>query len=121
MAKILIVDDEPDIIRLLDRILAGRGHKVSKARDGAEALEVAAEIRPDLVVMDRNLPKIDGNEVCRRLRTDAATRRIPIVMMSSSYIPIDEVSAPHAPDAFIVRPFLRELLIANVERLLAGV
>jgi CheY-like chemotaxis protein len=121
MARILIVDDEPDIVRLLDRILGGRGHKVMTARDGAEALRRAAADPPDLVLIDRNLPKIDGNEVCRRLRSDEATRRIPVVMMSSGYIPIEDVGGPHAPDAFVVRPFLRELLISNVERLLAAV
>jgi CheY-like chemotaxis protein len=117
VAKILIVDDEPDIVRLLDRLLAGRGHRVLKARDGVEALDVAAADPPDLVVLDRNLPKIDGIEVVRRLRAGGA--RIPVVMMSSSYIPIEELAAPHAPDAYVVRPFLREVLIANVERLLA--
>ena len=118
MATILIVDDEPDIVRLLERILAGRGHRVVKARDGVEALDAAAAVPPDLVVLDRNLPKIDGIEVVRRLR--AGGPRIPVVMMSSSYIPIEEVSAPNAPDAYVVRPFLREVLIANVERLLAS-
>jgi DNA-binding response OmpR family regulator len=119
MARILIVDDEPDIVNLLERILIGRGHRVTKARDGAEALQRAATDPPDLVLIDRNLPKIDGNEVCKRLRADDATRRIPVVMMSGSYIPIEEVGGANAPDAYVVRPFLREILIANVERLLA--
>ena len=119
MARILIVDDEPDIVNLLERILLARGHKVTKARDGAEALARASSDPPDLVLIDRNLPKIDGNEVCKRLRTDDATRRVPVVMMSGSYIPIEEVGGAHAPDAYVVRPFLREILIANVERLLA--
>jgi DNA-binding response OmpR family regulator len=120
MAKILIVDDEPDIVRLLERILAGRGHKIVKARDGAEALELAAESAPDLVVLDRNLPKIDGHEVCRRLRAEPATRAVPVVMMSSQYVAIEDVVGPAAPDAYVVRPFLREVLVANVERLLAN-
>jgi DNA-binding response OmpR family regulator len=119
MARILIVDDEADVVLLLERILRGRGHDVSQARDGAEALQRAAADPPDLVLIDRNLPKIDGSEVCRRLRADDATRRIPVVMMASGYIPIEEVGGPNAPDAYIVRPFLREILVANVERLLS--
>jgi CheY-like chemotaxis protein len=120
MARILIVDDEPDIVRMLHKLLQGRGHTVSTARDGAEALRRAAAEPPDLMLVDRNLPKIDGNEVCRRLRADPATQKVPVVMMTSSYIAIEDVVGPLAPDAYVVRPFLREVLIANVDRLLAG-
>jgi CheY-like chemotaxis protein len=120
MARILIVDDEIDIVRLLQKLLGGRGHQGGTARDGAEALRRAASDPPDLILVDRNLPKIDGNEVCRRLRADPATARVPVVMMTSSYIAIEDVVGPQAPDAFVVRPFLREVLISNVERLLAG-
>ena len=117
MARILIVDDELDITNLVEKILKARGHYTEVARDGAQALARAAADPPDLMLVDRNLPKIDGNEVCRRLRASDRTRRIPIVMMTSREIPFEDVGPP-GPDAWVMRPFLREVLIANVERLL---
>ena len=120
MAKILVVDDEPDIVRVVVKIMEARGHVVSTAKDGAEALErVAAEL-PDVVILDLNLPRIDGYEVCRRIKSDPRTARVPVVMMTASYVSVDDARAgSHAgADEYLVKPFLREVLIHNVERLL---
>lgn len=121
MASILIVDDDPDVVRLVTKTLMGRGHTITIARDGAEALGRVGEQRPDLVVVDRHLPKIDGNEVCRRLRLHPATCAIPILMMTASEITYEEAAVPGGPDGFVVRPFLRDTLVANVDRLLQKV
>ena len=88
------------------------------ARDGASALELATAHAVDLAIIDRNLPRIDGAEVCRRLR-NGEVRRIPVVMLSSTPIELDETLRADGPTAFIMRPFLRDLLVNNVERLLA--
>ena len=118
MAKILMVDDEPDVLRVVVAALSGRGHEVITARDGASAMALAAAEKIDLAIVDRNLPRIDGAEVCRRLRT-GEIRRVPVVMLSSTPIEHDETGRPDGPNAFVMRPCLRETLVNNVERLLA--
>lgn len=120
MAKILVVDDEPDIIRLMQRILKSRGHEVSVAYDGQAALDLVASDPPDILVLDLDIPRIDGFEVCRRIKTDEATRHIPVVMVTAAYTSVSD--AGHGTglgaDEFIVKPFLKEVLIHNIERLL---
>ena len=73
---------------------------------------------PDVILLDSDLPKIDGAEVCRRLKTDTSTQSIPVVMMTQQYIDIYDVGADAGPDAFVVRPFVREVLANVVERAL---
>ena len=116
MARILVIDDEPDVVRLIVKALAGRGHVVQVARDGASALARVRHEPPDVILLDSDLPKIDGAEVCRRLKTDQSTAAIPIVMMTSSYIDIYDVGADNGPDAFVVRPFVRDVLANAVDR-----
>ncbi len=118
MARVLVIDDEPDVVRLVVKVLSGRGHVVQVARDGASALARVKHEPPDVILLDSDLPKIDGAEVCRRIKVDAATQRIPIVMMTPSYIDIYDVGAEAGPDAFVVRPFVREVLANAVERVL---
>jgi CheY-like chemotaxis protein len=118
MASILVIDDEQDVVRLILKVLSARGHVVQIARDGPSALARVAHEAPDVILLDSDLPKIDGAEVCRRLKTDAATRDIPIVMMTSEYIDIYAVGAEGGPNAFVVRPFVREVLANVVERAL---
>ena len=121
MPHILVVDDEPEITKLVSKIMESRGHRVSVARDGEEAIARVAEDRPDVIVLDLNLPKLDGVEVCRRIKGDAQTRRIPIVMMTAAYVGVDDAARGFdaGADEYIVKPFLREVLIHNVERLIA--
>jgi len=120
MARILVVDDEPDIVRVVTRIMQARGHEVRTAEDGFEALDLVAAERPDVIILDLNLPRMDGFEVCRRLKGDPATRDIPIVMMTAAYVSVEDArkGAATGADEYVVKPFLREVLIHNVERLL---
>jgi CheY-like chemotaxis protein len=118
MARVMVIDDEPDVVRLVVKVLSGRGHVVQIARDGTNALSRVKHEPPDVILLDSDLPKIDGAEVCRRLKTDAATRDIPVVMMTSAYIDIYDVNAEGGPEAFVVRPFVREVLANVIERAL---
>ena len=93
MARVLVIDDEPDVVRLIVKVLSGRGHVVQVARDGASALARVKHEPPDVILLDSDLPKIDGAEVCRRIKTDETTTQIPVVMMTSSYIDIYDVGA----------------------------
>ncbi|MDQ3364766.1 MAG: response regulator [Myxococcota bacterium] len=114
----LVIDDEPDVVRLIEKVLKGRGHVVQIARDGASALARLKHEPPDIILLDSDLPKIDGAEVCRRIKLDELTDKIPVVMMTSSYIDIYDVDAEGGPDAFVVRPFVREVLANVIERAL---
>jgi len=118
MARVLVIDDEQDVVRLIRKVLSGRGHVVGFARDGASALASVKQEPPEVIVLDSDLPKIDGAEVCRQLKTNPATANIPIVMMTSEYIDILDVGADGGPDAFVVRPFVPALLANVVERAL---
>lgn len=121
MGRILVVDDEADVVRTVTKALEHRGHQVATAVDGAEALARVHAEPPDCLVIDLALPKIDGQEVCRQLKADPATRHVPIVLMSASYLPIEAAleASTRGADEFIVKPFLREALVRQVERLLA--
>jgi CheY-like chemotaxis protein len=119
MAKVLVIDDEPDLVRLISKVLGGRSHVVTVARDGATAL-ARVELEPhDVIIVDSDLPKINGAEVCRRIKSQPATRHIPVVMMTEEYIDLRDVCTETGPDAFVARPFVREVLANAVERVLA--
>ncbi|HWE27084.1 MAG TPA: response regulator, partial [Polyangia bacterium] len=87
---LLVVDDEPEINKLVARIFVKRGYRVTSALDGAEALASVKRDRPDLIMLDLNLPKIDGWEVCRQLKNDPATKSIPIIMLTAAHANVDD-------------------------------
>ena len=89
--KILVVDDEPDAVELIQFNLKGAGFDVVTAGDGAEALKKARTFSPDLLVLDVMLPEVDGLEVCKLLRRDGATAGIPIIMLTAKAAEIDRV------------------------------
>jgi CheY-like chemotaxis protein len=120
MARILVVDDEPDIVRVVVKIMEARGHQVATARDGLEALERVTADPPDVVILDLNLPRLDGYEVCKRIKGDARTAHVPVVMMTAAYVSVEDAATGQrvGADEYVIKPFLREVLIHNVERLL---
>lgn len=118
--KLLVVDDEPEINKLIARIFEKRGYRVSSALDGAEALASVRRDRPDLIMLDLNLPKIDGWEVCRQLKSDPATRAIPIIMLTAAHANVDDahIGLGLGADEYVAKPFVKAVLLHNVERLL---
>jgi CheY-like chemotaxis protein len=96
MSTILLVDDEPELLDLYAEVLELMDHRVLRAHDGREALEIAHERRPDLVVTDWQMPRMSGFELCQRMLQDEHLHDIPVIMHSSS-------ADPHAPG---VRAFL---------------
>jgi DNA-binding response OmpR family regulator len=117
---LLVVDDEPEINKLVARIFEKRGYRVTSALDGAEALAAVKRQRPDLIMLDLNLPKIDGWEVCRQLKSDPATRAIPIIMLTAAHANVDDaqIGLGLGADEYVAKPFVKAVLLHNVERLL---
>jgi len=117
---LLVVDDEPEINKLVARIFEKRGYRVTSALDGAEALAAVRRQRPDLIMLDLNLPKIDGWEVCRQLKSDPATRAIPIIMLTAAHANVDDaqIGLGLGADEYVAKPFVKAVLLHNVERLL---
>ena len=120
MAHILVVDDDSGIRKLVEKILTAQGHKVSQAEDGEAGLGFALVNKPDLVLLDLNLPKMDGFEVCRRLKTDQATRGIPVIMLTAAYPELEDAQKGFelGADEYVIKPFASDLLLHNIERLL---
>jgi two-component system phosphate regulon response regulator PhoB len=113
MARILIVEDEPDLAQVLEYNLKDKGHTVHVASRGAEGLRIAREKRPDLVLLDLMLPDIPGTEVCKQLKTDPTLRGIQVVMLTAKGEEIDRVLGFElGADDYVVKPFsVRELLL----------
>jgi CheY-like chemotaxis protein len=112
MAKILVVDDEPDQRFLLRRILERAGHEVTDVSDGAAALKAIAERRPDLVVTDIMMPVMNGVELIRHLRSEPAMADIPILAASG------DTRLAGAADAILPKPYAWQRLIAVADALL---
>jgi two-component system KDP operon response regulator KdpE len=111
-ATILVVDDEPQIRRVLRTTLSAQGYVIVEARDGEEALVRLRSERPDLVLLDMNMPVMEGLETCRQMRSDS---NIPIIMLTVRNAEIDKVRALDAgADDYVVKPFGIQELLARV-------
>ena len=117
--RILVVDDQPESIRLLHAVLSPRGYSVDSVSSGAEALErFAAEPAPDLVLLDVVMPEIDGYEVCRRIRATPATELLPVVMITASSGEEKLRALEAGADDFVMKPFDQAELLARVSSLI---
>ncbi len=118
-AKILIVDDEPDAIELIRFNLKASGYDVVAAEDGEEALLKARKFSPDLILLDIMLPEIDGLEVCKILRRDPATAKLPIIMLTAKASEIDRVlGLEFGADDYVTKPFSPRELLLRIRNLL---
>ena len=118
-ATILVVDDEPQIRRVMRTTLTAEGYAVIEARDGAEALEKLRSERPDLILLDMNMPVLDGLQTCREIRSSS---EVPIIMLTVRSAEKDKVRALDAgADDYVVKPFSIQELLARVRALLRRV
>jgi two-component system phosphate regulon response regulator PhoB len=113
LATVLVVDDEPDIREVLQYNLRSSGHDPVMAATGMEGLELCRRRRPDLVILDVMLPDISGTEICSKLKSDPATRAVPIIMLSARSDEVDRVVGFEiGADDYLTKPFsVRELLL----------
>jgi two-component system phosphate regulon response regulator PhoB len=116
---VLVVDDEVDILELLRYNLTKDGFRVSTVTTGEQALNFVEKIRPDLIVLDLMLPKVDGLSVCRRLKSVETTRDIPIVMLTARGEEADVVQGLEAgADDYVAKPFSPRVLLARMRAVL---
>lgn len=108
----LVIEDDPDQRRFLERMLGGSGWRVVAAADGEAGLLAAAEQRPDAIILDIMMPLLNGYQTCRRLKADPATRAIPVVIVTTKDQPADEFWAKEVgAEAFLAKPVdIRELV-----------
>ncbi len=120
MAKILIAEDEQDIRDLIEFTLRYAGHEVFKASNGAEAVEMAPQVRPDLIIMDVRMPRMTGYEACQALKQMDDVKDIPVVFLSAKgqQSEMDAGLEAGAYD-YILKPFAPDQLIARVKEILA--
>lgn len=120
MGRILVIEDEVDLQQVLDYNLRQAGHEVVAALTAQDGLKLAAEQRPDLVVLDLMLPDFSGTEVCKALKRDSRTRHIPVLMLTAKGEEIDRILGFElGAEDYVVKPFsIRELLL-RIQALLA--
>src|SRR5206468_1816375 len=117
--RILVVDDNPINVDILQTRLAAHGYEVLSAGDGEAALAAAREHRPDLILLDIMMPKLDGIEVCRRLKADPALPFVPIIMVTAKADSKDVVAGLEAGgDEYLTKPVDQAALVARVQSML---
>jgi len=117
--KILVVDDEIYIVHILDFSLGMEGYEVVTALDGEQALEKVKTEKPDLIVLDIMMPKLDGYEVCKSIKSSAATQHIPVILLSAKGRNVDQkLGFDVGADDYITKPFSPRKLVERINQLL---
>src|SRR5437867_3595823 len=113
--NIVVVEDDKGVVDLLCSSLESENYSVHVAKDGLAALELAARIVPDLILLDLMLPKLDGIEVCRKLRSDPRMRDIPLIILSARSCEDDKIAGLETgADDYVTKPFHPKELIARI-------
>jgi two-component system alkaline phosphatase synthesis response regulator PhoP len=119
--RILVVDDEIYIVHILDFSLGMEGYEVVTALDGEQALEKARSEKPDLIVLDIMMPKLDGYETCKRLKADPDTKDVPVILLSAKGRNVDQkVGFEVGADDYITKPFSPRKLVERINAILGN-
>lgn len=119
LKKILIVDDEIDLVEMLTIRLEANNYQVISSADGQDGLDKARTEKPDLIILDLMLPKIDGYKVCRMLKFDEKYKRIPIILFTARAQESDmRLGEEVGADAYLTKPFEPDILLGKVAELL---
>jgi two-component system, OmpR family, alkaline phosphatase synthesis response regulator PhoP len=117
--RILVVDDEPDIVEVIKQRLQGAGFEILIAEDGYKGLEMARKEKPDLIILDLMLPKIEGYKVCRMLKFDKEFSYIPIIILTARSQPVEEeIGYSTGANLYLTKPFDGNSLVEKVKELL---
>ena len=117
--RILVVDDEIYIVHILDFSLGMEGYEVITALDGEQALEKLKTEKPDLIVLDIMMPKLDGYEVCKAIKSSPETRHIPVILLSAKGRNVDQkLGFDVGADDYITKPFSPRKLVERINLLL---
>ena len=117
--KILVVDYEIYIVHILDFSLGMEGYEVLTALDGEQALEKARSEKPDLIVLDIMMPKLDGYETCKMLKAEAGTKDIPVILLSAKGRNVDQkIGFEVGADDYITKPFSPRKLVERINAIL---
>ncbi len=118
MSKILIVDDEPNILISLEFLMKKKGYEVFIARDGSEALKIIATDKPDVIILDIMMPNVDGYEVCQSIKKSEETKHMKVIFLSAKSKPEDiEKGYKMGADLYMTKPFSTRDLIKKVAEL----
>lgn len=119
--KVLLVDDEPDVVQVVGTHLRTAGYQVSVAYDGQQALDEVRRDRPDVVILDIMLPKVDGYKVCRLLKFDERYKEIPVLVLTArSNVEDLKLATDYGASACLNKPFEPSILLGMLEKLMAG-
>ena len=119
MPKVLIIEDEEDILALVHYNFIRNGYRANLTTSGEEGLEMARQIKPDLIILDLMLPGLDGLEVCRRLKEDKTTQSIPVIMMTAKGEEQDIIKGLEmGADDYVTKPFSPQVLLARAKTVL---
>ena len=116
--KILIVDDDPVTLKMLEKILLSAGYCVAKATNGKEALYIADDFLPDLITLDIVMPVMDGTETIELLKKNPRTKNIPVIFLSSLITKKDELGKFAKSKGYLAKPIVREKLLKEIEKCL---
>ncbi|MHB8836058.1 MAG: response regulator transcription factor [Candidatus Methylomirabilia bacterium] len=121
MPRILIVDDEPNIVLALELLMKREGYEIRTVGDGERAVEAAETFRPDLILLDVMMPRMDGYEVCQRIRADDSLKSMLIVMLTAKGRDVErEKGLALGADLYITKPFSTRDVVRKVKELLAS-
>ena len=115
MKKILIVDDNIDVLQVMQLLLTTHGYAVEGTTNGEETIQLADTFRPNLIFLDIHLSGVDGRDISRKIKTGGGTKNIPVILFSANFIN-DQMLADSKADEFVAKPFDIHNLLAKVEK-----
>src|SRR3990172_9325630 len=117
--QMLLADDSITIQKVIALTFAGEDYKITAVDNGADAIEKAREIKPDIILADVMMPQKNGYEVCQTLKNNPELRSVPILLLAGTFEPFDEEEANRAgADGYIIKPFESQILVQKVKDLL---